>query len=130
VCTIWFHFSSIKYSPHSFYWFFFHFLDKFYFSISSLIILLHLIFIPDLILILLITIFFFWITGNFTYWFLRVCLIWSNLVSWSGSWVLKIDSFWLYFFNFILRYRLLGLQFMIFFTFLWGYHNLISQVMG
>jgi hypothetical protein len=58
-----FHLSNIV--PILFIDFFFHFLDKFYFSISSLIILLHLIFIPDLILILLITIFFFWITGNF-----------------------------------------------------------------
>jgi hypothetical protein len=130
VCTIWFHFSSIKYSPHSFYWFFF--------SFSWYILFFN--FIPYYIIAFNFYTwfdphsfdyyFFFWVTGNFTYWFLRVCLIWSNLVSWSGSWVLKIDSFWLYFFNFILRYRLLSLQFMIFFTFLWGYHNLISQVMG
>ena len=52
-----FHLSNIV--PILFIDFFFHFLDIFYFSISSLIILLHLIFIPDLILILLITIFFF-----------------------------------------------------------------------
>ena len=58
-----FHLSNIV--PILFIDFFFHFLDIFYFSISSLIILLHLIFIPDLILILLITFFFFWITGNF-----------------------------------------------------------------
>ena len=52
-----FHLSNIV--PILFIDFFFHFLDIFFFSISSLIILLHLIFIPDLILILLITIFFF-----------------------------------------------------------------------
>ena len=61
-----FHLSNIV--PILFIDFFFHFLDIFYFSISSLIILLHLIFIPDLILILLITIFFcFFILDNWNF---------------------------------------------------------------
>ena len=51
-------FIFIKFNPYSFDCYFFVILDLFYFSISSLIILFHLILISNLILIILIAIFF------------------------------------------------------------------------
>jgi len=113
------------------------FLDLFYFLISLIIVLSHLIFMSDLIIILLITICFvfnfFSIIGSFALWFSWVCLLQGYPVSWLESQVLNVNLIWLWSFlgSFLFYFlvssfniRLLGLQFFDFFHFL--FYEVIS----